>query len=435
MFTVKLPKILCLALAISKDVKGLKYFNTNDLINVANKKKADLVRLRKDKKPYAYKYLEDTNFGGLRGNFSTLLTLCGLIEKNNRPTSYYSIGKNDRLINAVNKGHIILDNEDFEATTDSLDLKIQLENEAKYLSIREGQAHIAAFLRNNPTFPLKRDDINFKKICVLKSQSNQFFFRTLFNTYIKPNIIEYNMLSYFSGPKIKKQNIHALFVIPSETNNWNEFYAIDAKELLTKPRLFLYFDTNKKEFTDKDGNIYPSVTLNDALLSFTNEYENISERIAYNPQEEINKFVTKSISVKTSKTITEELVFIRNFLNNSLDNLIFIKGKQAQKYEIYKAGVDVVIEFQDGTKQTLELEHKWTNYILHGHQNSIAWKDAWIYANEPFDFAKIKTIFEPYKGLYIPSVFLSSDPLTKTVKAYEVDWSGNTYVELPIEFH
>ena len=75
MFTIEIPKILCLALAISKDAKDLKYFNTNDLVRIGNDKKKAMVRLRKDKKPYEYKYFEDTNFGGLRGNFSTLLTL------------------------------------------------------------------------------------------------------------------------------------------------------------------------------------------------------------------------------------------------------------------------------------------------------------------------------------------------------------------------
>ena len=150
MYTVEIPKILCLALAISKYAKSVKYFNTNDLIDIANKKKNSLVRLRKDKKDYEYRFFEDTKFGGARGNFSTVLTLCGLIKRNNRIIGYYSIGPGEKLINAVNNGDIILDYHDITATTNRLDLKAILESESKYLSIREGQAHIKVFLKKNP---------------------------------------------------------------------------------------------------------------------------------------------------------------------------------------------------------------------------------------------------------------------------------------------
>ena len=59
-YEVKLPKILCLMLIISKFAKEEKYYNTNDLIKIANKIKPELVRLRKDKDDY--KYFDDTNF-------------------------------------------------------------------------------------------------------------------------------------------------------------------------------------------------------------------------------------------------------------------------------------------------------------------------------------------------------------------------------------
>ncbi len=89
-YTIKLPKILYLTILISKFAKKSNYYNTNDLIELANKLKPELVRKRKDKNTYAS--LDDTNFGGLRGNFSTLLTLRGMVRKNNKYTPYYGIG-------------------------------------------------------------------------------------------------------------------------------------------------------------------------------------------------------------------------------------------------------------------------------------------------------------------------------------------------------
>ena len=78
-YTIKIPKILYLSLLISKYAKDTVYYNTNDLIKWANEMKPDLVRTRKDKDEY--RFLDDTNFGGLRGNFSTLLTFRGILKK------------------------------------------------------------------------------------------------------------------------------------------------------------------------------------------------------------------------------------------------------------------------------------------------------------------------------------------------------------------
>ena len=86
-YTVRIPKILYLSLLISKYAKDSMYYNTNDLIKWANEMKPDLVRTRKDKDEY--KFLDDTNFGGLRGNFSTLLTLLLFIEFNNSISSFF----------------------------------------------------------------------------------------------------------------------------------------------------------------------------------------------------------------------------------------------------------------------------------------------------------------------------------------------------------
>ena len=49
-FTINLQKIVYLTLLISKFAKNEKYYNTNDLIKIANEIKPELVRTRKDKK-------------------------------------------------------------------------------------------------------------------------------------------------------------------------------------------------------------------------------------------------------------------------------------------------------------------------------------------------------------------------------------------------
>lgn len=60
-YSINLPKILYLTLLISKFARNEKYYNTNDLIKIANELQPELVRLRKDKNDY--KFLDDTNFG------------------------------------------------------------------------------------------------------------------------------------------------------------------------------------------------------------------------------------------------------------------------------------------------------------------------------------------------------------------------------------
>ena len=435
MYTVELPRVLCIALVLSKYLKGVKYFNTNDLANIANTKKQEIVRSRKDKEDYEYRFFHDTKFGGLRGNLSTGSTLQGLIKRNNRVTAFYSIGPGEKLINAVIKGDILIDTNACQAKTNKLELKEILEKEAKYRSIREDQAHITNYINRTPSFALKRDCEEFPKQGVLKSNSNQYFFRILFNTYKEPNKIEYNLFDYLQGPKIKRKNIHALFVVPSNDNNWDKFYVIDAKQLLITAPLFLYYDIEHDEFRDEHGILYFHEELIDALSHISNENGNSEERLSYNYKKAMDALISNSIETTPKRTETEESVFIKNFLNCSLLTKIFIKGQEIIGYSIHKAGVDVLLAYANGTTQSLELEQEWSHYIAHGHQNNIAWKDAWIYANEKFDFDKIQKIFGPYKGLYIPNVFLSSDPVTKERKAFEVDWTSNTFKELKIDFH
>ncbi|GAH57941.1 unnamed protein product, partial [marine sediment metagenome] len=143
MYKIEIPKILFLALDISHFSRH-SFFNTNDLTILANRYKKELVRQRKDKTDY--KYLEDTNFGGLRGNFSTLLTWRGLIKRGSRIVSIYSIGKDNRLVNAVYNGKIILDRSALCAYTTDEKLKRILENESWLLNVREKQAHVKVML-------------------------------------------------------------------------------------------------------------------------------------------------------------------------------------------------------------------------------------------------------------------------------------------------
>lgn len=431
-YTVELPKILCLMLIISKFAKDTKYYNTNDLIKFANKIKPELVRLRKDKNDY--KYFDDTNFGGLRGNFSTALTLKGFIKKNNSYSPYYGIGKNDRLFNAYKNGEIILDTQEYKAYTNSSELKKLLESEARNLSIRESQAHIKVFLKRNKDFPLKRDNDNFKKHCVLKSENNQYFLRILFNTFKTEDVVEFNMYNYLSGPKVKQFNMHALFVIPSKENAWEEFYVIDSKNILSNGPLLMYFDKKTKRFYDVNGNVYESYCLNEGLGVLSDQNGNIEERLKYNWDKLRQNIVEDTVVERNTIEQDEFSVFLNDYLKWKKEFVIY--GQKVINLIVSSSGgADVIIEFSGGTTQKLELEHKWNNYILHQHYKSSAWKDAWLYAEEEWDFEKIKQVFCPYIENHldnIPKVFLCTDKVNDQKKAYEVDWNNLTYKEIEV---
>lgn len=432
-YMIELPKILCLILVISKFAKDKKYYNTNDLIKIANKIKPELVRLRKDKNDY--KYFDDTNFGGLRGNFSTALTLKGYVKKNNSYTPYYGIGKGDRLFNAFKKGEIILDTQKYRAYTNNFELKKMLEAETKNLSIRESQAHIKVFLKKNPKFPLSRDVNNFPKVCVLKSTNDKYYLRILFNTFVSENIIEYNLLNYLSGTKVKQFNMHALFVVPSRDNAWKEFYVIDSKEILKNGPLFLYYDIKNKQFYDNNNNKYPFMTLEESIEKMPAQDGNIEERLEYN-WEELRKKIVDDIVINRKEIEDDEFsVFLEKFLCWKKEFTIY--GKTVTNIKVSSSGgVDVILQFSGGTTQNLELEHKWNNYILHKHHKSSAWKDAWLYAEEGWNFEKIKKIFEPYLLEYkntIPKVFLCTNDSTGEKEAYEVDWNSISYTKIDVK--
>ena len=419
-------------LVISKFAKGEKYYNSNDLVKIANKIKPELVRLRKDKADY--KYFDDTNHGGLRGNFSTALTLRGFIKKNNSYSPYYGIGKTDRLFNAYKNGEIILDTNENKAYTNNLELKKILEFEARNLSIRESQAHIKVFLNKNKDFPLVRDEDNFPKKCALKSNSNQYFLRVLFNTFISDKVIEFNMLDYLSLRGVIQFNMHALFVVPSADDIWSEFYVIDSKEILSKGPLLMYFDKETKKFYDVNGNIYPSYSLEESLDIVSDQNGNIQERLNYDWNELRKNIVEDTIVERNVVEEDEFSVFLKDYLKWKKEFTIY--GKRVVDLIVSSSGgADVILEFAGGTTQKLELEHKWNNYILHQHYKSSAWKNAWLYAEEEWNFEKVKQVFSPYVSEYIdniPRVFLCTDKNDGQKKAYEVNWSDLTYKEIEV---
>lgn len=432
-YEIDLSKILYLALFISKFAKKAKYYNTNDLIKMANEIKPELVRIRKDKNDY--KFFDDTNFGGLRGNFSTVLTLRGFIKKSNKYTPYYGIGKTDRLFNAFLNGNIILDAQCYKAYTNDDKLRKLLEKEAKNHTIRETQAHIKIFLNNHKDFPLVRDDVNFKKVAVLKSKNNQYFLRVLFNTFVSDDIIEFNMLNYLSGKKIKQFNMHALFSIPSYEEAWGEFYVIDSKEILLNTPLFMYYDKTHNKFYDNNHNIYHHYALDEGLEKLSGQNGNIDERLSYD-WEKIKKQLTDDVIIEQKDNEDDEYsVFVEKFLKWKKDFTIYNKEVVDLKVSS-SGGPDVTLKYSGGTTQKLELEHKWDNYILHQHYKSQAWKGVWLYADEEWNFEKIKQVFIPYLEEYrdnIPEVFLCVNEHTKEKEAYEVDWDTYSYVKIDIK--
>ena len=167
MYKINLQKTFFLALEISS-YYNKSYYNTNDLVKLANQYKSDLVRTRVDKKDY--KFLDDTKFGGLRGNFSTLLTLKGFVKRGNKIIPFYSLGMDGRIVNAVNNGEIILDSSDLTANTKNERLKNLLEKEVFLSKVRENQAHIKVMLeKDSSKLGIKRDNI-FKKDSVVVTE-------------------------------------------------------------------------------------------------------------------------------------------------------------------------------------------------------------------------------------------------------------------------
>lgn len=429
--SVKLPKILYLSLLVLQYTKLNGYTNTNDMAKMANSIAKGLVRTRKDKQDY--KFLEDTNYGGLRGNFSTQMTLRGMIKRGSRYTAYYGIGANDRLLNAVIKGQIILDDHtSLIAHTKDKALSRLLEHESKLLTLRETQAHIKQYLEKNPDLPFERDTLNFPKIAVVKSKSrNCYFMRVLFNRFIDSDNsrIEYNLLNYWQGSSIRKHNMHILFVVPKmgdsdkKDDYWYKIKAIKFEDIIERKPLFIYYDAALDQCYDSNRNKLQSFDLEYAMDNFSLDNANIGQRLSYDWEETRSQFNTQENAVVGEVKPTEFFVFLENFLKFSFQ--FNIDGKTvASLVESASGGPDVILTFTGGTKQPLELEHEWSHYIQHGHQNNKAFQGAWIYANEDWDFDRIKNIFYPeyLKGKIVPDTFLFTDNGVKSAR--RVVWSA-----------
>jgi len=431
MYKINLQKTFFLALEISSHYNK-SYYNTNDLVKLANQYKADLVRTRTDKKDY--KYLDDTKFGGLRGNFSTLLTLKGFVKRGNKIIPFYSLGMDGRIVNAVNNGEIILDSSDLTANTANERLKDLLEQEVFLSKVRENQAHIKVMLeKDSVKLGIKRDN-TFKKDSVVVSSNGQYFLRGLLNNFINNNTIEYNLYNYWSGKKIIKKNMHLLISIPSKDNSWAELYAIKFEDLIKNKPMYLMISVDTKKCIDRLGNIYNLYSLEQAKAEFSDGNANINERLTYKWRDLINKECSDEVEIQKEVKQQETWVFIDKFLK--FKKTFSIDGKDVIDYSISSSGgCDVLLKYSGGTTQKLELEHDWKNYLLHKHHENNAWSNAWLFAEEEWDSNLIIKLFQPLKekhGERVPDVFLCFEKGQR--KAYKANWNNKSFEEVELKF-
>ncbi|MDP3732345.1 MAG: hypothetical protein Q8R31_04895 [Candidatus Omnitrophota bacterium] len=431
-YKIKIPKIMFLALDIARFYRRV-YFNTNDLAELANKYKKDLVRQRADKTDY--KYLDDTKHGGLRGNFSTLVTWKGFVKRGSTIVNRCSIGKDGRLVNAICKGEIILNKEDLTAHTTNKKLKRLLELETWLLNIREGQAHIKVMLERNKKIQLKRDNDNFPKVSVVKTSREQYFIRAIVNNFAdnKNSILEYNISDLWEGTKLKKKNLHVLIVIPSKKNPWDKIYAVRNEDLFKHKPILIYVDLRKNICFDKHDNGYKLYTLEEALNEFSNGEANIEKRLEHR-WEDI-KLRECDIEVDSHKTKKDEFnIFLDKFLE--WKKIFYIDGKKVVDIKVSSSGgPDVILIYSGGTTQKLELEHSWQDYIVHKHHEDNAWSGSWLFADEEWDGDKILNLFKALKPVHnerIPDVFLCV--YRKQRKAYRVNWGSGVFEEIDLKF-
>ncbi len=432
MYEIKLPKVLFLVLVIAHHFHKKHFINTNDLATLANEFATNLVRLKKMKKDY--KYLEDTNFGGLRGNFSTLLTFRGLVKRGSRVVAYYGIGRDDRILNALLKGEIVLKTSDLTAHTNNEKLKNLLETEAQLLTTRETQAHIKQRLEKGD-IPLRRDNVDFPKESVVVSTNGQYFLRGLINNYInqEKKLIEYSAINLWSGTKFKKKNIHLLVVVPSTDDSWHKIYAIKNEELIENKPVLLRVDAEKLICIDKNGKTYKLYPLQEALETFSKQDENISQRLSYDWDEVKEKNWENEVKEREMQE-DEFSIFLEKFLN--WGKAFSIDGKDVVDIKVSSSGgPDVRLIFSGGTTQALELEHNWKNYIDHGHPTNGAFSNCWIFAEENWDAQRVSKLFKDLKkehGVRIPDVFLCLDNGKR--KAYRANWEKETFEEIDLNF-
>lgn len=424
-------RILFLVLDVCEKCKN-NIFNTNTLASAINFY-SEKVRSRIDKTDY--KFGDDTKFGGVRGNLSTLLTWKGFVYRGNKITDSYTIGMDNRLVNAIIKGKISLHHGEEKCVTQDSKLAKLLEQENFLRNVREGQAHISNFLKkNSKRLLLKRDTEKFPKDSVVFSPKKQFFIRSLVNNFTDHNgkILQYCLTNLWSGSKINKANIHPLIVIPSQKNTWAEIYAIKFEDLMPNCPILLNVDINKKTCTDLKNNQYKLYDISSAINTFSNRDANIEWRSSYKYINIQNDYINDKIITDTYKKEDEFSVFLSNFLKWQQNFKINNKLVKTIK-KISSGGPDVELVFIGGTSQLLELEHEWRNYIDHKHYLNKAFAGCWLYANEKFDYKKIKQIFTPYLKDYaknIPTVFLSSNNQNK--EAFQIYWDKNKIEQLMI---
>jgi len=434
MFKIELQKIFFLALEISSYYKK-SYFNTNNLVKLANQYKSELVRTRADKKDY--KYLDDTNFGGLRGNFSTLLTLKGFVKKGNRIVPYYSLGKDSRIINAISNGEIILKSSELSAYTKNEKLKNLLETEVWLSKVRESQAHIKVMLqKKSGELGIERDHDNFKKDSVVKSVNNQYFIRSLLNNFVDNNnkFLEYNLLNYWIGKKILKKTMHVMLVLPTKDNPWDQIYCIKFEDLIENKPMFLVVSLENKKCFDRQGNNYEIYPLEEAISNFSDGDSNIEERFSYNWKNKSEQECSDEIEIQKDVKQQETWVFIDKFLK--MQKTFSIAGKDVVDFSISSSGgCDVLLKYSGGTTQKLELEHEWKNYINHKHHENNSWSNAWLFAEQEWDPNLILKLFKEEKkknGDRIPDVFLCFEKGIR--KAYKADWENSSFSEIDLTF-
>lgn len=429
-YKIKIPKILFLALDIARFYR-CDFFNTNDLTELANKYKKDLVRQRADKTDY--KYLDDTKFGGLRGNFSTLVTWKGFVKRGTGIVNRYSIGRDGRITNAVCKGEIILNTKDLVAYTSNKRLKQLLEIEAWLLNVREGQAHIKVMLGRNKKVPLQRDNDNFPKISVVKTPGEQFFIRAIVNNFVDSNntILEYNICNLWEGTKLKKKNLHPLIVVPSKNNPWGKIYAVKNEDLFKNKPMLICVDLKKNLCFDKYNNNYKLYTLKEALDTFSHGDANIEERLEHSWKDLKIKACNRESDFRRRKQ-DEFNIFLDKFLEWKKN--FYIDGKEVVDIKVSSSGgPDVILIYSGGTTQKLELEHGWKDYIDHKHHQDNAWVGSWLFADEEWDEHKIIKLFKQLKKIHnerVPDIFLCIEKGKK--KAYKANWHKAVFEELDL---
>ena len=436
MYEIEIPQKLYLILKISPFTKGL-YCNTNDLIRFAEKYEAQEVRLRQDKADY--KYGADTRAGGLRGNFSNLVTFLGFFKKGNSIRSYYGIGYKNQIMNAIHRGDVLLNikNEKYYAYTKSHALKQAIDREADLYLIREQQSHIDNYLKKHREIGLQRD-AHFPNESIVATKNNVSFLRAKINNYKDEEIIEYRLEPYWIGKKLRKDNIHLMIVIPNTQDGWGDQYAVSFEMLAENTPLFLYFNTATKQLYDEQENEYPVISMEKAKNSFSDRSANVELRLNYDWDNLKQEFWSAGQREQENKEFQKDeySVFVDMFLQ--WNKQFQIEDKTVVDIAVSSSGgPDVRLTFAGGTEQKLELEHSWKNYIDHKHHQSNAWENCWLWAEEEWDESKVINLFTPHLRdniSRIPTHFLSIDKQDKKRKLFIVDWNIKNTTKVLLDF-